>query len=96
MTGITFRKCKTPAGDVEAVVERRWYGALGYFRLEVGGFGMDETRASDALQSMLVEASAGVSMEIEASLKRTRAVPAPPEPTSVEKGGLPKSWSAEP
>jgi hypothetical protein len=70
VTGITFRKCKTPAGDVEAIIERRRYTAGGYYRLEVGGFGVDESRASDALQAMLVEASAGVSLEIDASLKR--------------------------
>jgi hypothetical protein len=69
MTGITFRKCKTPAGDVEAIIERRWYGAGGYFRLEVGGFGVNDSRAVDALRTALVEASAGVSLEIDASLK---------------------------
>lgn len=70
MTDITFRKCQTPAGNVEAVIERRRYTSVGYFRLEVGAFGLDESGAARALQAMLVEASAGVSLELDASIKR--------------------------
>lgn len=69
MTEITFRKCYAAAGNVEATIERRGYASRGLYRVEVTGLGFSQAEAAASLQAMLVEASAGVSLEIDQSLK---------------------------
>jgi hypothetical protein len=61
---VTYRKCHTQAGDVEAVLNLRQYGATGFYRIEVSGFGLTESDAARALQGSLVQASAAVSVAI--------------------------------
>lgn len=69
-TPIKYRKCHSSAGDVEAYIERHWYASRGFYRVEVSGFGLTESDADRALQAMLVETSAGVSLELGAVLQR--------------------------
>jgi hypothetical protein len=61
---VTYRKCQTSAGDVEAVLNLRAYSATGFYRIEVSAFGLTKANATQALQASLVQASAAVSLAI--------------------------------